>query len=243
MPKTLIEKAWIAGAAFVALLMVVIGYFMFISPQRSQTSDVRSQVDAAHQQNQALRIRINQLAQQNQDIAKWVAAYKQADLAFPDQSGLSDFLRSLQAIGNATLANVNSLTVAAPKDVTASRVTTTTSKSTQSAGSAAAAAASGDQPTAARATGTTAGHVYSVAITATVSGTVAQLDQFLVQLQSVQPRAVLITPLTEGDAASSATTPTSGKSSQVTALNVTMLAFVKPSDATQAASLANAAGH
>src|SRR5437879_370718 len=132
MPKTLLEKAWIAGGAFAALLMVVIGYFLFISPQRSQTSDVRSQVDAARQQNQMLRIRINQLAQQNNDIAKYIAAYKQADLAFPDQSGLSDFLRSLQAIGNATLANVNSLTVAAPKDVSASRVSTTTKSSQNS---------------------------------------------------------------------------------------------------------------
>src|SRR5689334_8267725 len=100
MPKSMMQKVWIGGGAVVALLLILIGFFLFISPQRNQTRDVHSQVSVAQQQNQMLRTRINQLAAQNKDIAKYVAAYKQAELAFPDQSGLPDFLRSLQAIGN-----------------------------------------------------------------------------------------------------------------------------------------------
>ena len=247
MPKSMMQRIWIAGGVFAALLMVLIGYFMFISPQRSQTRDVHSQESVAQQQNQVLRSRINQLAVQSKDIAKYVAAYKQAELAFPDQSGLPDFLRSLQAIGNATLANVNSLTVAAPKDVTAQKHTGSSSAASSSSSSSsssqtnAAAAAAGDQTTTPKTVTGGANHVYSVAITVTVSGTIAQLDQFLVQLQSVQPRAVLITTVTQGDSASSTAT-TVAKNSPVTALNVTMLAFVKPSNAAQAASLASQSG-
>jgi Tfp pilus assembly protein PilO len=78
--------------------------------------------------------------------------------------------------------------------------------------------------------------VYALPITIAISGSFTQLDGFLSQLQSVQPRAVLITQLTQG----SATSGTGGKAAATT-LSLTMQAFVAPSSAAESAQLAAAA--
>jgi hypothetical protein len=69
-----------------------------------------------------------------------------------------------------------------------------------------------------------------------LTGTASQLDQFLTQLQSMQPRAVLISQLTE--TSRSAT----GKSGATTSLQLTMQAFVAPSSAAENAQLSAASG-
>jgi hypothetical protein len=67
--------------------------------------------------------------------------------------------------------------------------------------------------------------VYSISITASLSGTSAGLDNFLEQLQVVQPRAVLITQIAENTSA-----PTAGQATVTgtTTLQLTMQAFVAP---------------
>jgi hypothetical protein len=66
--------------------------------------------------------------------------------------------------------------------------------------------------------------IYSLAITANVTGSPAALNKFLQQLQAVQPRAVLITQITEG----SGVPVTGAKASATTTLQLTMQAFVAP---------------
>jgi hypothetical protein len=58
------------------------------------------------------------------------------------------------------------------------------------------------------------------------------LNEFLNQLQTVQPRAVLITAVTEAAGTASGATTT---------LNLTMQAFVQPASAAERAGLASAA--
>lgn len=67
--------------------------------------------------------------------------------------------------------------------------------------------------------------IYAMTITAQASGTPTGLTKFLEQLQQVQPRAVLITQLTEGNGA------TNAGSTASTMLQLTMQAFVAPANA------------
>src|SRR4051812_25135442 len=56
-PRTPTERLWLIGGGTVAVLMAVIAYFFFISPQRSETSDVRSRVGDAQTRNSVLEHR------------------------------------------------------------------------------------------------------------------------------------------------------------------------------------------
>jgi len=217
MPRTQLEKFWLMGGVLVGFVLMLLGYLLFISPQRSQTSDVNAQVSAAQQRNAGLRARITSLRQESKSLATYQAQLTQEQLALPGTSGLPDFLRTLQSIGNATLTTVSALTVGPPTDVTA------VSGGAPAIPAKPAAASSGPR-------------VYSLPITVAVTGTPAQLDEFLTQLQSVQPRAVLISQLIEG--AANASSQSLGK----TSLQLVMQAFVAPTGAVEKAQLSAAAG-
>lgn len=217
-PRSQVERLWLIGGSLAALVLVLIGYFFFIGPQRSQTSDVRTQVGTAEQQDTALEARIAALRQQNVNLPRYENELAQARLALPAASGVSDFVRSLQTLGNATLTNVTSVSVGQPAPVTAPAATPT-----------AGATPSSTAPTPATTAAPAPPSVYSLSITATVSGNAPALDRFLEQLQSVQPRAVLIEQIAETAGPSAATTVGAGAKGNTT-LQLTMLAFIAPGD-------------
>jgi hypothetical protein len=225
MPQTRLERLWLLGGAFVAAFIVLLGYLFFISPQRSNTSEVNSQRAEAQQTNTALQARIKSLEQESKNLATYQAQVTRAQLALPSTSGLPDFLRTLQSIGNATLANVSALTVGPPTDV-----------SVVSAGAPAATATGATASGSGTPAAATGPHVFALPITASVSGTPKQLDQFLTQLQTVQPRAVLISQIAEGSGGST------GKAGGTTTLELTMQAFVAPASAAEQAQLSAASG-
>jgi hypothetical protein len=231
MPTARRERLWLVGGALIAFFIMLIGYFFFISPQNGQTSDANAQVSNARNDNATLQRRITLLAQQNKNLARYQQQLQQARLALPDSSGLPDFLRSLQSMGDATLASVTSLSVGAPTQLAGATKTTTPT----STGSATPATKSPKVTT-----GTKSGTVYALPVTAIVTGSAAQLDQFLTMLQSVQPRAVLITQLVEGGGGTTGTT--GGTASGRLTLTLTMQAFVAPSSAAELAKLSAASG-
>jgi cell division protein FtsB len=221
------ERLWLIGGALVAFVLLLIGFFFFISPQRSQTSDVNSQVASTEQHNAQLEARLNTLRTQNKNLAKYKADLATARLALPATSGISDFLRTLQSLGNSTQTQVTAVTVGQPAPVVAAVATSSTGSPSSPA----------PTPTSASATGapgaTTGLQVYSLAITANVSGGTDALNKFVEQLQAVQPRAVLITQITEG---SGVAATGSQAAAATTTLQLTMQAFVAPATPAPAAS-------
>jgi hypothetical protein len=237
MPKKQIERLWLFGALVAAFLLVLIGYTMFISPQNTKTSSARSQVSAAEATNKRLQARINALREESKDLPKFQAELTAARQALPSTSGLPDFLRTLQSIGNATLTTVSSLTVGIPADVTQ---IVSAGGSSSSSGSSAATTKSG-----APAGTTIAGvRVFSLPINATVNGSTSSLEAFLTQLQTVQPRAVLISTLTETSSAAGAGAAPSAKNTNPNqaSMTLTMQAFVAPGSPSEQAQLSNQTG-
>jgi Tfp pilus assembly protein PilO len=220
MPKSQTERLWLMVGGIAAVVILLAGWFLFISPQRSDTSSVNTQVHAAQDKNAVLRARIAQLKAQNANLAQYLAEVKQAKLALPDSSGLSDFLRTLQSIGSSTQTTMTALTVGSPTNLNGS-VTTTAKPGSAATNPASNTGANGGL-----------GPIYQMPITLSVSGSPSQLDEFLSQLQSVQPRAVLITQLNEAGASEVA-----GAGGRQT-LGLTMQAFVAPSSAAENAQLA-----
>src|SRR4051794_12108137 len=112
------ERLWLIAGGITAFVMVLIGYFFFISPQQDETADVQDQVQTAQTANDALATKLARLAAQNKDLARYEQLAQKARLALPDTNDLSDFLRTLQSIGSATRTNVSSLAAGNPVDVT-----------------------------------------------------------------------------------------------------------------------------
>ena len=228
-PRSQTERLWFVAGGIVAFLMLLIGYFFFISPQRSNTSDVNSRAATAQQQNIALQARLDALREQSQNLPKYRAELAALQQALPSQTAISDFLRTLQSLGNATLTNVNTLTVGDPAPVIAPVAAAPVATSTPTETTA---PTDGAAPPVA-----TVPDAYSLPITASVTGSANALSKFLDQLQAVQPRAVLI-----GNIALSETTTntTAGYT-----LSLTMTAFVAPIVASSAptAATSTAAGN
>lgn len=230
-PRSQVERLWFVGGGLVAFVMLLVGYFFFISPQRSDTASVNGQASTVQQQNVALQARLDALRQQSKNLPRYQAELAQLKLALPSESGISDFVRTLQSLGNATLTDVQSLTVGAPAPVIAP---------------AAAAPTETSDPTATAATPTSdttvpqtiAPSAYSLTITANVTGTASALSKFLDQLQSVQPRAVLVSNVNLTGGTSSGGTGGNGAYT----LTVTMKAFVAPASVTDATAPSTSAG-
>jgi len=227
--KSQLERLWMIGAGIVAFALVAIGYFFFISPQRDTTSGVDGEVSAARAQNDVLQVRISHLAAQNKQLATYQRTLAQARLALPATTGIPDFLRTLQAIGSATGSDVSTLTVGDPTSVGPATPTSTATAANSNANANAAATAAPANPNAAAGPGN---GIYSMMISAQVTGSTKALGAFLTQLQQVQPRAVLISQITEttgstanGPAASAAASPGAAT------LQISMQAFVALSSA------------
>lgn len=227
------ERLWMIGGGLVAFVAILIGWFFFISPQRSDTDSVNGQADSARAQNAALQLRITQLKAENSKLPMYKAQLAAAQLALPGTSGLSDFVRTVQSIGSATQTDVSSLAISTPTNsapaAPVAAATGTTGQPGASTPTSAATTAPGTGAAAAPASS-----VYALAITAQASGTPAALNKFLAQLQSVQPRAVLITELNEGGGSASG----AKVSTATTTLQLTMQAFVAPQAQVQSAPLA-----
>lgn len=222
-PRSTPEKMWLAGGVVGGLVLVLIAYLAFIGPQQHSTSDVRSQIDSARMQNTALQARITSLQAQNKNLAKYEASLAKAKLALPSTSGASDFLRNLQTLGNSTATTVSAFTLGAPTAVTPAAAAAPGAPGAPAASSTAPAAPAAPAAAAAAAT---APQLYSMGITAQVTGTSANLNRFLQQLQDVQPRAVLITGVTTTTGGPGGAAPAGAAGG--TSLALTMLAFVAP---------------
>jgi Tfp pilus assembly protein PilO len=229
-PRSQVERLWLVAGGLVAFVMLLIGYFFFISPQRSSTSDVNQQTATARQQNAVLQARLDALREQNKNLSRYKAQLAAGQEALPSTSGTSDFLRTLQSLGAATLTDVTQLTVGQPKDVTPVSVTQPV------AATSTAAAAAETEAAAPAAAAAAAPGVYALPITASVSGSAPALAKFLDQLQAVQPRAVLISSI-------SMTTGSSGAAADSGSYTVqlTMEAFVAPTSPAEGAALSSSA--
>jgi type IV pilus assembly protein PilO len=232
-PRSQIERLWLVAGGLIAFVMLLIGYFFFISPQRSNTSEVDARAATVQSQNSLLQARLDALRAENENLSKYEADLAALKQALPSTSGISDFLRTLQSLGNATLTDVTSLSVGQPISVTPVAPVTAAQPT--------APAEPVPSSTVAAPIASAAPVAYALPISLSASGSATALTKFLDQLQAVQPRAVLISDvgLSGGDSAA-------GDNGAFT-LNLTMHAFVVPvspaEDAALSASAAASAGN
>jgi len=111
------DRLWmIAGAAVIAVLAAV-SWFLLISPEKTETDDLRAQTETARSQAVNIRKRIATLKKQSADLGKLKATLAGYQDALPADSGVPAFLRQLQAAGTDLDVDVSGITVSSPAEL------------------------------------------------------------------------------------------------------------------------------
>ncbi len=164
-------RVWIAGSVGIALVVALLGWFMFIGPTLSDSSALRQQTATAQQTNGRLRADIATLKKQRTGLPTLVNKLNLARLQLPVTDALPLFAQSANAHARAAQIALTSMTVGLVTPVDAS-------------GGLAASAA---QVTSA------AGHLFAIPVTIVSTGRYDNQVRFLAGLQKLGPRVALVT--------------------------------------------------
>jgi Tfp pilus assembly protein PilO len=113
------DRIWPVAGALGAALLLVLAWFLVISPQTTEADNLSEQATAAQGRRATLQHRLAQLRQQNAELPRYQAQRDSDRQALPTTSGMSDFLRELQALGDSTAVSVDGVIVGAPSQVDA----------------------------------------------------------------------------------------------------------------------------
>src|ERR1051326_3822738 len=108
-PRLTSRNAAIAGAA-VILLLIVVGWFLLVSPQRSKASKLGGQINDAQTQLTLALAEARTLRREQHSRTAELAALTRA---LPPGIEMSSILRQLSAVAATTGVRVNSITPAA----------------------------------------------------------------------------------------------------------------------------------
>jgi hypothetical protein len=227
------KRFWLAGGAALAVLILAIGWFGLISPQRSSTSSLRAEADSAQAQNTVLAAKVAKLKQQNDGVGELKTELRTALGALPFDTGLPTFTR--QVAGQATRSKVAltsisvgtaATTAGAPAATTGTGTTGTGTTGTGTTGT----GTTGTAGTGASGAGTAAtgsGTVMAIPITLLSTGTSAHQLAFLKAVQVQGPRRALVSSTNLGGGSAGGGSAV-GKS---TTMTIQMTIFTAPLDA------------
>jgi Tfp pilus assembly protein PilO len=108
------SRLWLIGGTLGAVALLAIGWFLFVGPQYAKASSLRDKTTAEETRVVSLQHRLTELRQQKSHVAEYEARLARESRALPTESGLSDFLRELQTIGDSSGVSVSGVIVAAP---------------------------------------------------------------------------------------------------------------------------------
>lgn len=181
-------RQWSVLTAVGALAILVAGWFLLVSPQRSHASDLRSQAATQQTANQSLAAQVAQLRQQQKDLPAQQRKLSQIAAKIPNNPMLPALIRQLSAAAQGTNVDLVSLAPGAPAAVTA----TGTAAATPTAGATAAAAVP----------------LAQIPVTLQVTGNYFNIEQFFASVEkltrAMRVNSFTLVPATSGSSAGGA---------------------------------------
>ncbi len=110
-------RVWLIGGALLALVIVAVGWTVFIGPELSTTSDLRDQSVETQHANDLLQVKARSLEDKSTRMAQLTSSLRAAEAALPSDSGLPDFTRQINAQATAAGVVITSVVVGAPAPV------------------------------------------------------------------------------------------------------------------------------
>ena len=166
-------KQWVALTVLGCLGIMAVGWFLVVSPKRTEAAEVREQALSQERANQGLRTKLEVLKAQAKDLPK-----KQADLArvaakIPGDPGLPSLIRALTAASTSAGVELVSVTPSAPVPVVAA------APATAAPAAAPASAVPAAPAGAAAAAPSTAGALAGIPVAISVVGGYFEVAQFM----------------------------------------------------------------
>lgn len=177
-------RLWIAGTAFVCVVVVAAGWFLLISPKRAEAADLREQTTATEQRNALLRSEIAELEKQFERLPELREELAAVKTAMPEDVKLAVLTRDIQRIADESGVILVAVRPGLPVPVVAT-----------TPAAAPAAPAEGTDPAAAAAAAPTSAAVPGLAqvpVTIEVKSDFAKTEAFLQALQTTLGRDYLV---------------------------------------------------
>jgi Tfp pilus assembly protein PilO len=109
---------WVGGGTLAVVVVLALGWFLLIQPQKARTSSLRDEVDTAQTGVAQLQQQLAKARQENGDLTGYQQKLVAARAALPTTAALSTFLRDVESAGTAAGVDVRSLIVGTPAQVT-----------------------------------------------------------------------------------------------------------------------------
>jgi Tfp pilus assembly protein PilO len=113
------DRLWMIGGVLGGVVLLAIGWFFFIGPQKAQTAALTEEAGTAQLRLGSLRHKLVELREQNTKLPQYRAQLAENQQALPTTAGLSDVVRQLQNGGDRTGVAVSGVLVGAAQVLTA----------------------------------------------------------------------------------------------------------------------------
>ena len=204
-----VTRKWSLLAAVLVVAILAAGWFLLVSPKRSEAADLKAQAASQEQKNVQLQSEIKQLEAQLAELPKERAKLATIQKQIPNNPALPSLIRDLTAAGRKAGANIDSLAPSPPVAMvaetapvapvtTSTTPTDSTSSSDSTASTDSASATTPTTPTAAAPT--TESTLFAVPIVVKVTGSYFELEQFVSKVEVLQ-RSFLVNGFTVGEPA------------------------------------------
>lgn len=180
-------KQWVALTVVGVLAVVAAGWFLLVSPKRSEAADVRDQVAQAESEASQLRTTLGMLKAQQKTLPEVQARLANVQAKIPDNPALPPLIRALDKAADE--AGVELVSLAPGKPLPLAGAAPAGQVTPSAGGSGAAPAAQGTAPASG---GVTAGTLTQIPISVNVVGGYFQIEQFFDRVEKLT-RAMKVT--------------------------------------------------
>jgi Tfp pilus assembly protein PilO len=175
-------RKWSAAAVVLIAAVFAAGWFLLVSPKRSDAADLKTQTATQDSANVTLQSKLEELKAQQADLPRQRARLAEISTKVPDNPALPSLIRDLTAASRKVGVSLDTLAPAAPVAVSA------TAPGVVAAAPVAPAAATNVA-------------LFQVPLTLNVTGSYFELEQFVNKLEGLK-RSFLVTGFSISDATS-----------------------------------------
>ncbi len=179
-------RQWTILTAVGVVAVLLVGWFVLVSPQRSHAANLRSQAGEQEQSNATLQSKVSMLRQQAKDLPRQQARLAEISQKVPDNPALPSLIRALSDAADSSGVELVSLAPSPPAAVTAA----------------------GSQPTGKGAQ--PASPLAQIPVSIQIQGTYFNVEQFFNAVESLS-RAMLVTGVSMSPMAGAGATAAAGQ--------------------------------
>lgn len=189
-----VTRKWSLLAALLALVVLAAGWFLLVSPKRSEAAGLREQTASQQDANARLVQQLEVLKAQQAELPQQRAKLAVMRTQIPDNPALPTLIRDLTAAGRTVGVSIDTMAPAVPVPLAAAQPLVPVATTTDSTGATTTTPAAPPAPA-----------LFQVPLTLDVTGSYFELEQFINKLESLK-RSFLVSGFTLAPAAGGGST-------------------------------------